>query len=171
VNGRRIDPELSAESPPLFSTILVPLDESAIAPIVFSTAIALARLTRATVQLLRVLALDPVFPPAAHANPDALDAKLVGEAQAELEGWAGSVADVQFAPPLIMIGDPWREILSVARSVGADLIVMGSHRYHGADRILGTVAAKVVNHADRDVLVVHRRPRVTVQAAGHPDGR
>jgi nucleotide-binding universal stress UspA family protein len=27
------------------------------------------------------------------------------------------------------------------------------------DRVLGTVAAKVVNHADRNVLVVHERKR------------
>jgi universal stress protein F len=161
VNGGRSDPAPSAGmSPALFGTILVPLDESAIAPIVFSTAVALARLNRATVQLLRVVTLDPVFPPGAHATPDGLDAQLVRAAQTELEGWARSAADVQFAPALVMIGDPWRQILGVARSVDADLIVLGNHRYHGVDRILGTVAAKVVNHADRDVLVVHRRAAV-----------
>jgi len=145
-------------APRLFGTILVPLDDSAIAGTVFSTAVGLARLNRATLQLLRVVTLDPVFPPAAHAQPDGLDAKLVREAQADLQGWAGGVTGLVLAPPLVMIGDPWREILGVARRVGADLIVMGSHRYQGADRILGTVAAKVVNHAESDVLVVHRRP-------------
>ncbi len=156
--------------PPLFGTILVPLDDSAIAATVFSTAAGLARLNRATLQLLRVVTLDPVFPPAAHAQPDGLDAMLVREAQADLERWVRSVNDLQVAPPLVMIGEPWRQILGVARSVGADLIVMGSHRYHGADRILGTVAAKVVNHADRDVLVVHRRPRDRPQAQPRVDG-
>lgn len=148
------------EAAPVYRMILVPLDESAIASVVFSTAVGLARVNRgATLQLLRVLAFDPVFPPAAHANPpDGLDTKLVIGAQEELEGWARSAADVQVAPAMVVIGDPWRQILSVARTVAADLIVMGSHRYHGADRILGTVAAKVVNHADRDVLVIHRRP-------------
>ena len=38
-----------------------------------------------------------------------------------------------------------------------DLIVMGSHRYHGVERVLGTVASRIVNHADRNVLVVHER--------------
>ncbi|HXJ21020.1 MAG TPA: universal stress protein [Polyangia bacterium] len=152
------EPSSEARSP--YRTILVPLDESAIASIVFSTAVGLARMTRATLQLLRVLTLDPVFPPAAHAIPDGLDAKLVADAQAELDGWARRAGDVAFAPPLVVIGDPWRQILALARSVDADLVVLGSHRYHGTDRILGTVAAKVVNHADRDVLVVHRRPAV-----------
>jgi nucleotide-binding universal stress UspA family protein len=37
------------------------------------------------------------------------------------------------------------------------MIVIGSHDYRLIDRIIGTTAAKVVNHADRPVLVV--RPR------------
>ena len=35
-----------------------------------------------------------------------------------------------------------------------DLIVIGSHGFGTIDRILGTTAAKVVNHAERNVLVV-----------------
>ena len=45
----------------------------------------------------------------------------------------------------------------MATDLDVDLIVVGSHRYHGLDRVLGTVATKVVNHADRSVFVVHRR--------------
>jgi nucleotide-binding universal stress UspA family protein len=32
-----------------------------------------------------------------------------------------------------------------------------SHHYHGVERVLGTVASRVVNHSDRNVLVVHER--------------
>ena len=39
-----------------------------------------------------------------------------------------------------------------------DLIVIGSHGYGAIDRVLGTTAAKVVNHADRTVLVVREKP-------------
>jgi nucleotide-binding universal stress UspA family protein len=46
----------------------------------------------------------------------------------------------------------------MARSVEADLIVIGSHGYAGFDRLLGTTAAKVVNHAHCSVLVV-REPQ------------
>ena len=48
----------------------------------------------------------------------------------------------------------WDGICSAARACDADLIVIGSHGYGGLDRVLGTVAGKVVNHADRNVLVV-----------------
>jgi nucleotide-binding universal stress UspA family protein len=125
---------------------------------VFMTAVQMAKAFDATIYLLRVLTIDPVFPPAAHMSPDGLESKLVAEAQDELKRWMASVAGVTFGPPMVVLGDPWRQILDVANDVDVDLIVLGSHRYHGAERILGTVASKVVNHADRDVLVVHRRP-------------
>jgi nucleotide-binding universal stress UspA family protein len=41
-----------------------------------------------------------------------------------------------------------------------DLIVIGSHGYDALDRLLGTTAAKVVNHADRSVLVVRAAERI-----------
>ena len=49
---------------------------------------------------------------------------------------------------------PWDGICRAAREHAVDLIVIGSHGYGGIDRLLGTTAAKVVNHADRNVLVV-----------------
>ena len=45
----------------------------------------------------------------------------------------------------------------LATGAGADCIVIGSHGYSGFDRILGTNAAKVVNHAECSVLVVRER--------------
>jgi nucleotide-binding universal stress UspA family protein len=135
----------------------VPLDGSEVAPVVFMTAVQMARVFNAQIYLLRVLTIDPDFPPAAHVIPDGLEPKLVADAHGELKQWMASVAGVAFGPALVVLGDPWREIVDVARTVDVDLIVLGSHRYHGADRLLGTVASKVVNHADRDVLVVHRR--------------
>jgi len=49
-------------------------------------------------------------------------------------------------------------ICRTARELDADLIVIGSHGYGGIDRVLATTAARVVNHADRSVLVA--RPRM-----------
>ena len=45
----------------------------------------------------------------------------------------------------------------MAEKQHADLIVIGAQGYGILDRIMGTTAAKVVNHADRPVLVV--RPK------------
>ncbi|MFI5302394.1 MAG: universal stress protein, partial [Polyangiales bacterium] len=58
---------------------------------------------------------------------------------------------------VVAVGEPWRVILDVADRSAVDLIVMGSHGYRGFDLVLGTTAAKVVNHAQRNVLIVHAR--------------
>jgi len=52
------------------------------------------------------------------------------------------------------VGTAWNTLCSVARDEQAELIVIGSHGYGGIDRLLGTTAARVVNHADCSVLVV-----------------
>jgi nucleotide-binding universal stress UspA family protein len=59
--------------------------------------------------------------------------------------------------PGVLHGQPWRDIVSTASRLDVDLVVIGSHGYSGWDRVLGTTAGKVANHADRSVLVVHTR--------------
>jgi nucleotide-binding universal stress UspA family protein len=45
-------------------------------------------------------------------------------------------------------------ILTVAETVGADLIVVGNRGMHGARRVLGSIPNHVSHHAHCDVLVV-----------------
>ena len=59
--------------------------------------------------------------------------------------------------PIVAIGQPSKVILESAQDLDVDLIVVGSHGYQGWDRLLGTTAANIANHADRNVLVVHAR--------------
>ena len=56
-------------------------------------------------------------------------------------------------------GDEASAILDVARDLNAELIIMG-HRGTGqlAGRLIGSVAHKVIGHADRPVLVVPADP-------------
>jgi len=53
-----------------------------------------------------------------------------------------------------VIASPWQGLCTTADRFRADLIVIGSHGYGGLDRVLGTTAARVVNHAACSVLVV-----------------
>jgi len=139
-------------------SILVALDESDRAPLVFATAAMLARSLGAQLVPLRVLERPPAMPPAAHTHPDGLEAQLLREARANLQALLRTEPSIQYGAPLVVFGDPWREIVATATSIDVDLIVIGSRRHHDRlDRVLGTVAAKVVNHADRNVLVVHER--------------
>ncbi len=62
-------------------------------------------------------------------------------------------ADVE-ARYIVAHGTIYEEILRCAGEIGADLIVMASHRPELKDYLLGPNAARVVRHADRSVLVV-----------------
>jgi nucleotide-binding universal stress UspA family protein len=142
---------------PSVRSILAAIDETERGGLVFATAAAMARDLDAQLSVLRVLSMPPDIPPAAHAQPDRIEARLAADARNELNALMQSAPNVRLGPPLIVEGDPWRRILEVAKEFDVDLIVVGSHRYHGLDRVLGTVAANIVNHADRNVLVVHDR--------------
>jgi nucleotide-binding universal stress UspA family protein len=59
------------------------------------------------------------------------------------------------------VGDPKQVILDQAKDWGADLIVVGSHGYHGIDRLmLGSVSEAVAVHAYCSVEVI-RESRLT----------
>ena len=55
---------------------------------------------------------------------------------------------------IIAHGNVYEEILEAAKTVSADLIVVGSHRPELKDYLLGPNAARVVRHSRRSVLVV-----------------
>jgi nucleotide-binding universal stress UspA family protein len=137
------------------TVVLAALDESARAPAVFAAALRVGRAFPARIYLLRVLTYPPEIAAAGHTIPDHLELKLEQDARNELRALISGAPDVEFGPPIIVGGDPWRRILDVADQFGVDLIVVGRHRQHGIERLLGTTASKVVNHAPRDVLVVH----------------
>ncbi|MGR3493467.1 MAG: universal stress protein [Shimia sp.] len=58
--------------------------------------------------------------------------------------------------PKLVEGHVARDILSVAESEGADLIIMGSHAPGLSDYFLGSTAARVVRHAPCAVHVYRR---------------
>lgn len=51
-------------------------------------------------------------------------------------------------------GTIYSEIVNLAKDIGVDLIVMGSHRPELKDFLLGPNAARVVRHAECPVLVI-----------------
>jgi nucleotide-binding universal stress UspA family protein len=52
------------------------------------------------------------------------------------------------------VATPWQGLCNLAEECDANLIVIGTHGYGGIDRMLGTTAARVVNHAPCSVFVV-----------------
>ncbi len=55
---------------------------------------------------------------------------------------------------IIKAGHPADEILSTAKEVGADMIIVGSRGNRAGSLIMGSVSREVANHADIPVLVV-----------------
>jgi universal stress protein F len=135
--------------------ILVGLDGSPRSPHVLDTAVDLAQLTGATVYLYRAVGLPSELPVIALSmSPGDTSALLQRLAKEQLNDLEHSVPNALRGGASASLAIPWQGICEAARRVGADLIVIGSHGYGGLDRLLGTTAAKVVNHAPVSVLVV-----------------
>jgi universal stress protein F len=136
-------------------TILVALDASARAPAVLAKAIALASAQGERLVLFRSVGLPAEIPQDLWRSTDEplLDV-LDRRARAYLEECEAKVPSAVRGGTEVAIGTPWQSICEAAHRRGCDLIVIGSHGYSGFDRVLGTTAAKVVNHATCSVLVV-----------------
>jgi len=135
--------------------ILAALDDSSRAEGVLAAACALARTYQAPLILCRVIAM-----PAVQIAPDGLpvavdlQGELERRARTELEAFLPRVPAGLATKLVTLLDVPWQGICEAATQQDVGLIVIGSHGYGALDRILGTTAAKVVNHADRSVLVV-----------------
>jgi len=135
--------------------ILVALDTSPRAAEILAAAVDLARQTGGSLVLYRAVSLPAEMPAFAYSQAPADIEKLLLE-HAE-DGIAAMEATL---PPELRGGRrtslavPWQGICEAAGQEHADLIIVGSHGYRGLDRLLGTTAAKVVNHANVSVLVV-----------------
>jgi nucleotide-binding universal stress UspA family protein len=69
----------------------------------------------------------------------------------------------------IRTGNPAEQILKAAEELGPDLIVMGSHGLTGIKHfLLGSVADRVLEHADCSVLIVRASPTLSVPAEADP---
>jgi nucleotide-binding universal stress UspA family protein len=135
--------------------LLVAVDNSPRAASVLTAAASLAERTGAKLVLFRALGLPTELPREIFIVPDArVEDILKSSAHAELDRLASLVRPELIERITTAIGTAWDAIVREARDIDADLIVIGSHGFSGIDRLLGTTAAKVVNHADRNVLVV-----------------
>ncbi|MBX3258283.1 MAG: universal stress protein [Labilithrix sp.] len=136
--------------------ILVCLDTSPRAPRVLATAIDLARSTSARLTLFRSVSVPPelVEKDVFGLAPGALRERMLASAKEGLMRYRADVPTELLEAVEVKIGSPWEAICVEAKKIDADLIILGSHGYGVLDRILGTTAARVVNHAECSVMVV-----------------
>src|SRR5262245_13298565 len=135
--------------------VLVGLDPSPNAAKVLDYAVRLVQRTGGKLVLARAVGIPIELPAQAFTlTPAELAPVLVGQAKKALEEQtkhipAGLVDHIE-----VELGTPWQTLCDLAKKLGADLVVIGSHGYSALDRLIGTTAARVVNHAHGPVLVV-----------------
>src|ERR1051326_1995400 len=122
-------------------------------------AVALAEKLNAAVALLHV-----VEPPSRMAGMEAVafvreDSEVSELARVQLKRLAEQESRNGLKPTsFVRIGSPFHEITTAARKRAADLIVIATHGYTGAKRVLlGSTAERVVRHAPCPVLTIPTR--------------
>lgn len=149
-------PTRSNDRIPVPSHVLCPTDFSPFSRRALAYAIALARPAAAKLTVLHVSPLplpsadDDVLPEWMPDVPSSAD-QLLDELRrfAEPAHAAGLPTEM-----LMRDGDPGDEIVRTARSLGVDLIAMGSHGRRGFQRLLGSHAERVLRTAPCPVFTV-----------------
>jgi nucleotide-binding universal stress UspA family protein len=138
--------------------ILVCLDASTRAPFVLQTATELAQKMGAKLVLLRSVGLPAEIDQEFYVHAaTSMTEMLVQKAKSDLDVLSKGVPAGLIEGYDVHIGTPWDTICREAKARDSDLVVLGSHGYSGMDRVLGTTAAKVVNHCEVSVLVVRSK--------------
>jgi nucleotide-binding universal stress UspA family protein len=138
-------------------TILHPTDFSECSDYAFRLACALARAHGARIHVLHV-GRHPVISPVEGVVPPEPE-RYQEELTEKLRGMRAQAPDVPVEHQLLFVADPAAEILRVARQLGSDLIVMGTHGRTGLGRLLmGSVATQVVRRASCPVVTVKVPP-------------
>ncbi len=146
----------------MYKTILVPLDGSPRAERVLPHVEGLAQLCSATVIFLQVVEWNTDFKDQ-HGVLLEKSFELVKqrekEAQDYLNAWKGEFREKGItAHSRVEHGPVVKAIIRVAEREGADIIAMASHGRSGISRVFyGSVAAGVLQHVDRPLLLVRAR--------------
>lgn len=135
--------------------ILVGVDGSPRAPLVLQYAADLAAQVNGKLTVVRVVTLPVELPPEAMTlSPNRLPDLLLDAARKDLHRLVAQIPPERLERSEVHLGTPWQVLCDIARNEASDLIVIGTHGYTALDRLIGTTAARVVNHAPCSVLVV-----------------
>ena len=141
----------------MFKSILVPIDlaDTDLAKPAIATAATLSQTYNGMVRLLNVLPMTPVML-AEYVPPD-FDVQQRQSAEEALTIISQECGlDAAHVSSTVRQGGIYHEVLEEAKAIGADLIVMSSHRPAMRTYFLGSNAGHVVRYAKCSVLVVRR---------------
>ena len=139
----------------MFKTILVPVDvdDSETSMPALERAVALADASGGTIRLIYVRSLVPMS--FMEFVPPNFDTEQQRESEKRLAAIAAGIRLAkERVSSVVTLGGVYHDVLQEAEKIGADLIVIGSHRPTTATYLLGSNAASIVRHASCSVLVV-----------------
>ncbi|HVK59548.1 MAG TPA: universal stress protein [Candidatus Kapabacteria bacterium] len=160
--NRRDEPLLNeaTTAPFRMKKILVPVDFSECSKKALQYAIPLAQQHLAELQLLYV-SPSPSYSGGEYGVIDysTLNAELCASGEKRLETFVrDEIAGKVQVDTMVRSGSVTAEILDVAKTLPADIIVISTHGYSGLKHVLlGSVAEHVVRHAPCPVLVVREK--------------
>ena len=149
----------TAISPFTLKRILVPVDFSECAKKALQYALPLAKAHEAAITLLYVVPANYAVGEYGGVNYASLEAEMRVSGDKQLAALvAEELRSEVSADTLIRTGSPAAEIVAVAKSLPADLIVISTHGRTGLKHVfLGSVTEHIVQHAPCPVLVVRER--------------
>lgn len=140
----------------MFKTVLLAIDPNEDSSWKRALPVAIAQ-CQAFGAALHVVVVVPDFGMSIVAQhfPKDFEGKTMAAARKALDSFVAShVPAALSAKAHVAHGTIYREILRTAKAIGADLIVMASHRPELKDYLLGPNTARVVRHFDGSVIVV-----------------
>jgi universal stress protein A len=142
-------------------TIIVPIDFSSESKKALRYASTLAAGCGAVIRLVHVVEPGSFVNDLANVAVIRDDKEVAQDAAARLQCLAqDELEELIPVQAEVRIGKPHHEICSMAKTLGADLIVIATHGYTGLKHaLLGSTAERVVRHAPCPVLVVREKEK------------
>ncbi len=141
----------------MFKNILVAvdLDHDTLVDDLLRAASDIANTHRSRVHLLNVVAAAPAV--VSQFLPENYEKMASGKIEKDLAALAAKVDLAEgAAASSVRFGEIYQEILAHAEQIGADLIIVASHKPDIGDFLLGTTASRIVRHASCSALVIRQ---------------
>ncbi len=139
----------------IYNNILVAVDISNEAEIVFSKAIGIASVFEAQITLVHVV--EPVVVETNYDLNPTLDIELEQNLTERADNFLNQLTEktqVKNAKSIVTVGRIKHEIHKLCRDENFDLVVIGTHGRHGVSMLLGSTANAVLHGTECDVLAV-----------------
>ena len=115
----------------------------------------IASIQNAKVNLLHVISAAPAV--VSQFLPESYETMASEKVEQGLTALAAKVDLAEgTATVSVRFGSVYQEILAYADKIGADLIIVASHKPNVGDYLLGTTASRIVRHAPCSALVVRQ---------------